>query len=246
MDMGVVPQEAIMQLIAKPITLSDTLTLKRWDINETSIQIRSRPAVSKNWGYWARDRPGVDVKIAVPSARVLSMLWNWLDSALRSHGGTTPITFLDVEWTGHLRFPFIDVEDFPFPFIFLEHCPALTHLQLRENSGTILHPLIRFLGANGITERGVNLESRSQLPNLRSLHFITKTIPNLEDCVSDTKDLLERRYPPSTDDVNADEAKALQDLCLPSALVDALQQLGVSTSLDFGKQIRRTGTLSDE
>ncbi|KAG8946019.1 hypothetical protein FRC04_012138 [Tulasnella sp. 424] len=216
-DGGVVlePREPIMKLIAKPITLSDTLMLRMEDRNGTFIHIFSGPSLSDSRVYWVRDRPGVNVKIAIPSARVLSMFWNWLDSTLLSYGGTIPITSLDVEWTE---------QDFPFPFSLLEHCPVLTRLRFSDDFGTILHPLIQFLGANGT-------------PNLEYFRFFAKTIPNLEDCVSDTKEMLERRYPPSTDEVDADEAKALPVFRLPQALVNALQQRGVSTSLNFGKQI---------
>ncbi|KIO27985.1 hypothetical protein M407DRAFT_22753 [Tulasnella calospora MUT 4182] len=233
-------QETTIELIAKPINLSNVLKLKLEVDDGTCLHIRSEPVVAKEFVYWARDQPGVDIKLAIPSTEVLPQFWGVLGNALRSHGGAPNITSLEVEWTGQeFLFPFT-VLKFPFPFTVLEHFPVLTSLRFIDYPGTTLHPLIQFLGGNRTGGSGVAFEHRFPLPSLNSLSFYAKTIPNLKDCVSSTKTLLERRYPVSGDGVFTGDAQVLNDLCLPNPLVHALQQRGVATSLDFKKVIRGT------
>lgn len=224
-------QEPTTELIAKPISLSKTLKLKLEVEDGTCLHIRSEPVVAKECVYWARDQPGVDVKLAIPSSEALPQLWSVLGNALRSHGGASGIISLEVEWAR---------QEFQFPFTLLEHCPMLASLRFIDYPGTTLQPLIQFLGGNSVGGNGVTCGQRFPLPNLNSLCFYTKTIPNLEDCVSATKTLLERRYSVLRDGVVAGDAKVLTDLRLPFPLVHAVQQHGVVTSLDFTKVIRGT------
>lgn len=219
------PQETTTQLIAKSIVLSKSLKLGMVDDDAACIWIRSQPTmIDTNWACWARDQPGVNVKLAVRSAQVIPRLWDYLGNALRSHGGAASIGSIGVEWAG---------EEIPFPFTLLEHCPALTSLQFNDNSGTTLYPLIQFLGGNGIKANVINSESQFPLPKLGSLCFSGQTIPNLEACVSGAKDLLERRYPPLREGVVSGDPQVLKDLYLPSPLVEALQQGGVATSFNL-------------
>ncbi|KAG9043682.1 hypothetical protein FS837_009250 [Tulasnella sp. UAMH 9824] len=224
-------QETTTELIAKPISLSKTLKLKLDVEDGTCLHIRPEPVIAKECVYWARDQPGVDVKLAIPSSQVLPPLWRVLGNALRSHGGASAITSLEVDWAG---------QEFQFPFTLLEHCPILASLRLIDYPGTTLYPLIQFLGGNSVGGSGVTSGQPFPLPNLNSFCFYAKTIPNLEDCVSVTKALLEQRYPVKRESDAAGDAKVLTDLRLPFPLVHAVQQHGVVTSLDFKKLIRGT------
>ncbi|KAG8917099.1 hypothetical protein FRC00_014040 [Tulasnella sp. 408] len=155
----------------------------------------------------------------------------WARNALRGHGGASGVISLEVEWAR---------QEFQFPFTLLEHCPMLASLRIIDYYGATLHPLIQFLGGNSVGGNGVTVGQRFPLPNLNSLCFYAKTIPNLEDCVGATKTLLERRYPVLRDGVVAGDPEVLTDLRLPFPLVHAVQQHGVVTSLDFKKVIRGT------
>ncbi|KAG8939482.1 hypothetical protein FRC00_013870, partial [Tulasnella sp. 408] len=177
------PQETTAQLIAKSIVLSKSLKLGVEEDDTTCIWIRSEPTIDSNWACWARDRPGVSVKLAVRSAEAISQLWDYLGNALSSHGEATSIGSIGVEWAG---------QEIPFPYTLLEHCPALTSLQFKDDSGTTLYPLIQFLGGNGMKGNVINSESQFPLPKLGSLCFSGQTIPNLDVCVSGAKELLER------------------------------------------------------
>ncbi|KAG8910090.1 hypothetical protein FRC01_006548 [Tulasnella sp. 417] len=223
-------QETTVELIAKPVSLSKSLKLKLEIYDGIFLHIRSEPVVAKDCVYWARDEPGVDVKLAIPSIEVLPQLWSVLSSSLGSHGGAPNIAFLEVEWAG---------QEFPFPFTLLDHCPALTSLRFIDHPGTTLQPLIQFLAGERIGRSVVTSEDRFPLPILNSVSFYTQSIPNLESCISSTKILLEQRYPVSRDGVLAADAQVLTNLRLPFPLVHALQQNGVATSLDF-KVIRGT------
>ncbi|KAG9043683.1 hypothetical protein FS837_009251 [Tulasnella sp. UAMH 9824] len=220
------PQEATTQLIAKAMVLSNFLEVGAGveEDDGACIWIRSEPTIDNNWACWARDRPGVNVKLAVPSAEDIPRLWEYLGNALRIHGGATGIDSIEVEWAGQI---------IPFPFTLLEHCPALTSLRFNDNAGTTLYPLIQFLGRNGLKGSVINSESHFPLPKLGSLSLSGQMIPNLEACVSGTKELLERRYPALREGVVSGDAQVLKHLYLPSPLVDALQQGGVATSFNM-------------
>lgn len=218
------PQETTTQLIAKSMILSNFLKLGVEEDDAACIWIRSGPTIDSNWTCWARDRPGVNVKLAVPSTEVIPRLWDYLDNAIRGHGGGTIIESIEVEWAG---------QEIPFPFTLLEHCPALTSLRFDDKSGTTLYPLIQFLGGNRMQGSVINSESQFPLPLLSSLCISGQTIPNPEACVSGTKELLERRYPALREGVVSGDAQVLKNLYLPSPLVDALQQGEVATSFNL-------------
>lgn len=214
-------QRGTIELVAKAITLSRTMQLKVEVDEGPYVHICSEPMIPKEWVYWAHDEPGVDIKLAIPSAEMLPRLWDYLGDRLRIHRAATRITSLEIEWEG---------QTFPFPFALLEHFTALTDLRFDERLGTTLQPLLQFLGGSGMNGVG----SPFPLPNLSGLRFFAKTVPNWEECVNGTKELLERRYPALHDNIVSGDVQVLKDLCLPFPLVDALQNHTIMTSLDIG------------
>lgn len=225
------PQETTIELIAKAISLSESLTLKLDVDDGACLHFHSEPVVAREYVYWASDQPGVDVKLAILSTEVLPQLWNFLGNMLGSHGGAPCITSLQVKWDG---------QEYPFPFKLLEHCTGLTSLKFINYSGTTLQPLIEFLRGNRIGGSADTLKHRFPLPSLTSLKFYVNVIPDLEECVRGTKDLLERRYPAVQDGLVASDVQVMNGLHLPSPVVRALRERGVATSLDLKKVIHRT------
>lgn len=221
-------QETTIDLITKAITLSRTLKLKVEISDGTSVHICSAPAIARQWVYWAHEQPGIDIKLAIPSAAMVPRLWEYLGDTIKKHGATR-ITSLEVDWAG---------QAFLFPFALLEHCPDLTELQFHDHSGTTLYPLLQFLGGRIIDRSGINLRPPLPLPSLASLTFDAKTVPNLDDCIRSTKAFLERRYPALPENVGTSDIEPLDDLHLPFHLVNALQQARVETSLDIEKVLR--------
>ncbi|KAG8918933.1 hypothetical protein FRC01_001575 [Tulasnella sp. 417] len=224
-------QETTIELIAKPISISEKLILKMDADDRAYLHIRSEPvpAVARQCVYWARDPPGLNVAFSILSTEILPQVWSVLGGALGRHGGAPRITSLEVEWAG---------QQFPFPFTLLEHCTALTSLRFVDDSGTTLQPLVQLLGGNRIGGSGVNSEHRFPLPALTTFRFFAKTIPNLEECVSSAKDFLERRYPRLQDGLATGEVQRMNEIRLPWPLVQALQERGVATSLDLKKMVR--------
>ncbi|KIO25261.1 hypothetical protein M407DRAFT_25384 [Tulasnella calospora MUT 4182] len=221
-------QESTLALIANPITLSTQLEISLSISDRAYIYIRSHPFVGQDWVHYdVHSTPGVNVKLATPAFNVLPHLWNHLGDALGGHGKATRIKSLDVKWAG---------QEFPFPFALLEHCPALTHLRFDDHRGTTLHILLSFLRGHRINGSHSSSRSSFPLPNLSSLSFYARFIPNLENCICATKDLLERRYPALQGSAGTSDIRTLNDLRLPSLLVKALRrQHGVATSLDLEK-----------
>ncbi|KAG8917722.1 hypothetical protein FRC00_013294, partial [Tulasnella sp. 408] len=219
-------QETTIELIAKPISLSESLKLKL-DVDDGAyLHFHSEPVVAREYVYWARDQPGVDVKLAILSTEALPRLWTFLGTTLRSHGGAPRITSLQVKWDG---------QEYPFPFTLLEHCRGLRSLKFINCSGTTLQPLVEFLGGNRIGGSSDSLEHRFPLPSLTSLKFYVNVIPDLEECVRGTKYLLEQRYPALQDGLGASDVQVMTGLHLPSPVVHALRERGVATSLDLKK-----------
>ncbi|KAG8919777.1 hypothetical protein FRC01_001111 [Tulasnella sp. 417] len=218
------PHETTAHLISKSVTLSKSLKLGVEEGDFNYIRMRSEPVIASHWACWAHDKPGINIKLAIPSTEVLPRLWNYLDAALNSHGGTTRIESIEVEWMG---------QEMAFPFVLLEHCPALASLQISDDDGATFDPLIQFLGGNGMKGSVRNSEPQVPLPKLSSFRLSGKAVPNLEVCVAGTQTFLERRYPVIRDSVVASHVLVLKDLCLPFPLVDALQQREVVTSFDL-------------
>ncbi|KAG8920026.1 hypothetical protein FRC00_010575 [Tulasnella sp. 408] len=231
------PDETTLELLAQPITVSESLKLELKMEGEPYIHVRSEPNVSHRWAYWAFDDPGVDVKLALPSAGGLARVWNQLDVVLGSRGKASNIKSLEIGWT-------MDVtgDGLPSTFGLFRFCPKLTALRWTDDTGTTLRPLVRLL-----QRREENKEDiRSQmsvwlLPKLDHLVFKAKTVPYADECASAFKTLLELRYPPRSNDStiqSTEIAAPITALELPSAVVAKLKAMDISTSLKLDDVLR--------
>ncbi|KAG8971052.1 hypothetical protein FRC05_011518 [Tulasnella sp. 425] len=237
------PQETNLELIAQPVKVSESLRLKLETQGEPHVHILSKPKIDFNWVHWAVDKPGVDIKLAVHSADTLTRTWNQLTAVLKSCGGPSTITNIEIEWSMDSS-----GQEVPFPVGLLEFCPALTTLQVTDDSTTNLTPLIRLLRKT----TWPNADQRSHtyswlLPNVNTFIFHGQNIRELEECATEVKDLLETRYPEQkADSTNQKIASQtpMETLKLPSVLVARLRAMSISTCLKFDDVIQST-TMED-
>ncbi|KAG8946023.1 hypothetical protein FRC04_012142 [Tulasnella sp. 424] len=108
------PQERSLELIAQPIKASESLRLKLETEGEPHVHIHSEPAIAVEWAYWAFDKPGVDIKLAVRSADILARSWNQLTTVLKSCGGPSTITNIEIEWNSAYSWLLPNVNTFIF------------------------------------------------------------------------------------------------------------------------------------
>ncbi|KAG9043681.1 hypothetical protein FS837_009249 [Tulasnella sp. UAMH 9824] len=228
------PEETTLELLAQPITVSESLKLELKMEGEPCIHVRSEPNISHRWAYWAFDDPGVDVKLAVPSAGGLARVWNQLDMVLGSHGKASNITTLEIEWS-------MDVwgEDLPSTFGLFRFCPKLTVLRWTDNTGKTLRSLVRLLRRREEmeedTRRGI---SPWPLPRLHHLGYHASAMVDVDACAADIKTFFELRYPFHAE--NNSTTQSFEDptpvtrLDLPSRLVAKLKSMDILTYLKLG------------
>ncbi|KAG8946022.1 hypothetical protein FRC04_012141 [Tulasnella sp. 424] len=235
------PQETNLELIAQPIKVSESLRLKLETEGNPHVHIYSTPAVSSEWVYWAFDKPGVDIKLAVRSADILARSWNQLTTVLQSYGEASNITKIEIEWPTDSSW-----QGVPFPVGLLEFCPALTTLQVTDYSTTTLTPLVRLLRKTTPHNADSKCGADSWLlPKVNTFIFHAQTIHDLEKCATGVKDFLETRYPSQHDDntnQNIASSTPIKTLKLPSVIVARLRTMDISTCLKFDDVIQDTAT----
>ncbi|KAG8980748.1 hypothetical protein FRB90_007510, partial [Tulasnella sp. 427] len=107
------PVQATMDLITESLAPSKKLTLSVLGGDQPHVHILSEPVIRspQQWVYWAHERPGVDVKLALPSPDVLTWLWSQISRALEGRDGSPILKTLAVQ------LPESELESsFPFPF----------------------------------------------------------------------------------------------------------------------------------
>ncbi|KIO27991.1 hypothetical protein M407DRAFT_22759 [Tulasnella calospora MUT 4182] len=250
------PQETTFELLAQPITASESLKLKFKMGGESCLHIQSEPYIAPEWVYWAHDKPGVDVRLAVHSADGLARMWSQLDVVLGSRGAVTNIKTLEIECSADVL-----GQELPFPSGLFGFCPELATLrcvddtgtafrrllrllQKREGAkeGTALRRLVRLLPKREGTKEGVRIgTSKWPIPKLNHLIYSVNTMLDEEKCAAALKAFLELRYPSHSNDStlqSIENPTPLKTLDLPSALAVKLKAMDISTFLKLDDVIQ--------
>ncbi|KIO27989.1 hypothetical protein M407DRAFT_22757 [Tulasnella calospora MUT 4182] len=204
---------------------------------ESCLHIQSEPYIAPEWVYWAHDKPGVDVRLAVHSADGLARMWSQLEVVLGSRGASTNIKTLDIECS-------TDVlgQELPFPSGLFGFCPELATLRCVDDTGTALQPLVRLLQKREEKKEGIRSEtSKWLLPKLNHLLYSVNTMPDEEECATALKTFLELRYPSHSNDSTLQRLESptpMKTLDLPSALAVKLKAMDISTFLKLDDVIQ--------
>ncbi|KAG9043680.1 hypothetical protein FS837_009248 [Tulasnella sp. UAMH 9824] len=235
------PQDTTPELLARPIAVSESLKIKLELEGKSCVHVRSEPDISFMWAYWAHDKPGIDVRLAVHSADGLNRMWNQLDTIFRSRGEATNIKTLEIEWS-------MDVsgEELPSTFGLFRFCPNLTELCWVDHTGTTLRTLVRLLQRREGNEENIGSGTSTWLlPGLNHLRYYANTMMDMEECAADLKTFLELRYPCHAENSSSiqfvEDPTPIKQLDLPSQLVAKLKSMDVATFLKLEDVAQSSG-----
>ncbi|KAG8910091.1 hypothetical protein FRC01_006549 [Tulasnella sp. 417] len=232
------PQEATIELLAEPITVSDSLKLQFKMEGELCVHVQSEPNISYRWIYWADDKPGVDVRLALDSVGPgLVPVWNRLDRVLGSRGKATNIKTLEIECSTDAL-----GQEIPLPVGLFRFCPEVVTLRCVDNGETALRTLIRLLRRREEKRDCTrNWMSAWLLPRLNHFVYRTQTMSDVDAYAAAFKTFLELRYPSHNDDgtMRGDESPSpITMLDLPLKLVTKLNAMNISTFLKLDSVLR--------
>ncbi|KAG8980131.1 hypothetical protein FRB90_007810, partial [Tulasnella sp. 427] len=211
-------------LLARSIIESNNLHLRLTMTETHAVHLRSNPAIAHEWVCWAKDTPGVDVKLAANSASVLGRSWIRLYAALNSSGGITGVVTLNIDWS---LYPSQD-EELPIPIGLLRFCPRLKELLVKERRASTLKPLLCLLkGTQETVDRTTGRTSTWFLPELEILEFHASIVPDMEETATEAKLLIETRL--LTESASTDRSfNNLKIIGLPWTLVTRLEDIASS------------------
>lgn len=234
------PQETTLEFLALPITVSESLKLKVKMDGELCVHFQSETNIPNRWVYWADDKPGVDVRVAVHSADGLARMWDQLDMVWRSRGKAANIQTLEIAYS-----PDVSGQELPFPIGILGFCPELVTLWCVDDRGAALRPLVRRLQRKEENKEGVRGGTSTWLlPKLNHLGYHANTLMDVEECAADLKTFLELRYARLAEDRTVqplEDPTPMQKLDLPSQLFAKLKSMNISTYLKFEDVIQSSG-----